>query len=100
MASRAQNRSIGKLGNDAAGILSVCGLRTMTSFASHILMPAFALHFCLVGMAGLAGFVPGEPDRARPHIIHRLRAKMAVLAKVGRDDGAPDHQEGNQTQDQ
>lgn len=65
----------------------------MTGFASHTYVLPLALRLGNVGVAGLAGFVSGEPGWTSPDIIHGGWAKMPVLAEPWRDYRRPNDQE-------
>lgn len=92
MAAHAQHRRIGKFGDDASRVLSVTGQRAMTSFTSYAAMLTFTLGICDIGMAGLAGCVPGELDWTGANFAQSGRPEMSVLAETRGHDQPPDHQ--------
>jgi len=93
VATHAQHSGIRKLRRHRAGIFGVLRQRSVASLAGDIGVLAFAFRLCLVGVARLAGFVPGELDGPRPDIVHRAGPEVAILAEIARYDGVPYHQE-------
>ena len=98
--ARAEYGSVGKLRGDRTWIIGMIRQRSMAGFASDASMRAFALHLGLVGMADLAGFAAGEFDGPGLYLIESARSEMAVLSEIGRDDGVPDQEERNHSQNQ
>ena len=78
------------------GILRMLGLGPVASLASHnhMLAKFFLIHD--VGMAGLAGFVPGKRNRPRRDLADRCPAIVAVLPKTARHDSRPQDHERHQ----
>ena len=74
-------------------IVRVLGQRPVAGFAIHVrVLPVFFL-IQHVGVANLAGLVPGEIDRTGRDFGQCIAAIVAVLSETSRHKKAPDHQE-------
>jgi hypothetical protein len=89
----AKHGRVGKLGNHGAWVFRMVGQWSVTGFTSDIRVLAFALGLDLIRMASFTRLTAGELDGPRTDVVHRRCPKMAVLPKVGRDDGASDNKE-------
>ena len=66
----------------ARGIVGVLGQRSVTGFAVHVRVLAGLLYVQNVGVAGLAGLVAGELDRARCDLGDGGAAVVSVLSEA------------------
>jgi len=74
-------------------IVRVLCQRPVAGFAIHVRVLAVFLLIEHVGVAGLAGLVPGEIDRPGRYFGQCIAAIVAVLSETLRHQKAPDHKE-------
>lgn len=89
----AKHGRVGKLGNHRARVFRMVGQWSVTGLTSDIRVLAFALGLDLIRMASFTRLTASELDGPRADVAHGSCPKMAVLAKVRRDDGASDNKE-------
>jgi hypothetical protein len=89
-----------EFGGHDRGVVGVILQRTMTSLAVDMLMFARLLGFGDVGMAGLAGGVPGEVEGLGRDLCDGGSTVVPILAEAFGDDEVANHQEDSEGDDE